>query len=274
MAAKKRNQTIGLVLIICALAGVFVYSLYKIVSIESGYWSARKSYENVRSYISHGHDGSIPDDSSSFYREDPIIQEAERENEASPIDADFKALREDINSEIVAWLYCPGDNSKINYPVVQHSDDSFYLTHGIHKEDSASGALFLQSQIPSDFSAKNNIIHGHHMKDSSMLATLEYWTKQEYYDKHPVMYLNTAENGNYRLDIIAAFVTPAAGTAYNTLFSETDEFMDWLAWIGENNRIHTDVEVHFFDRFVTLSTCAYDYEDARSIVIAKMIPIM
>ena len=96
---------------------------------------------------------------------------------------------------------------------------------------------------------------------------------QKYYDEHPIMYLNTADSGNYRIDIIAAFETPYGSHVYDYYFGSTEAFDQWISWVLSHSGLKTNVPVSVDDRFITLSTCAYSYEGARSVLVGKLVPI-
>ena len=188
---------------------------------------------------------------------------------ASPIVVDFEALAE-RNSDVCGWLYCP--NTVISYPVVQAEDNSFYLHRDIDLNYSSYGTLFTEAMSAKDFDNDNSIIYGHHMKDGGMFAGLVNYGKMNYYEKHPVFYLNTPEM-NYRVEVFAAFLTDMYSDAYNNSFDSDEEMQAWLDAARELSAIKTDVEVQPGDRVLTLSTCTYEYDTARYVVMGKMVPI-
>ena len=96
--------------------------------------------------------------------------------------------------------------------------------------------------------------------------------RQAYYDGHPVMYLNTPE-GNYRLDIFAGFVTWYDSRVYSFDFESRTEFEEWLNLMRGYSDFSSDVKVGQDDRVVTLSTCTYDYDNARYVLMAKLVPL-
>lgn len=187
----------------------------------------------------------------------------------SPIVVDFEALTE-RNGDICGWLYCP--DTVISYPVVQAEDNSFYLHRDIDLNYSSYGTLFTETMSEKDFNNDNSIIYGHHMKDGGMFAGLVNYAGKNYYEKHPVFYLNTPEM-NYRVEVFAAFLTDMYSDAYNNTFDSDEEMQAWLDTAKDLSAIETDVEVSPGDRILTLSTCTYEYDTARYVVMGKMIPI-
>lgn len=188
---------------------------------------------------------------------------------ASPIVVDFEALKE-RNGDVCAWLYCP--DTVISYPVVEAEDNSFYLHRDIDLNYSSYGTLFTEAMSARNFDNDNSIIYGHHMKDGGMFAGLVNYAKESYYIKHPVFYLNTPEM-NYRVEVFAAFLTDMYSDAYNNSFDSDEEMQAWLDAAKELSAIETEVEVQPGDRILTLSTCTYEYDTARYVVMGKMIPI-
>ena len=188
---------------------------------------------------------------------------------ASPIVVDFDALTK-RNGDVCGWLYCP--DTVISYPVVQAEDNSFYLHRDIDLNYSSYGTLFTEAMSARDFDNDNSIIYGHHMKDGGMFAGLVNYAKKSYYDKYPIFYLNTPEM-NYRIEIFAAFLTDMYSDAYNNSFDSDDEMQAWLDAARELSAIQTDVEIQPGDKVLTLSTCTYEYDTARYVVMGKMIPI-
>lgn len=185
---------------------------------------------------------------------------------------DWKALKK-VNPDVQGWLYQKG--TVINYPVVQGTDNDTYLHTRFDKQWSGGGTLFVDCRMEKDFKGFNSIIYGHHMKDGSMFRSIRGYTKEDgYYDKHKTLELATP-HGNYHLVVFSAFITKATDEdTYKMTYGEAEKqaYID-RAWERSELPITRDsVDVTKNDRLVTLSTCAYDYEEARYIVMCKMVP--
>ena len=181
----------------------------------------------------------------------------------------FDSVKE-LNEDAFAWLYIP--KTEINYPIVHHTDDSYYLNHNAKGNYTAAGAIFMGSSNFSNFSDRNTVIHGHHLYDGSMFGNLGKWEDQEYFDTHNVFYINTPTR-NYKVEMIAYFVTPANGQAYTIDFRGDEDVEDWVNWVLSQSAVESGYEYKEGDRFVTLSTCMYNYADARGVLIGHMIPL-
>lgn len=83
---------------------------------------------------------------------------------------DFAKLKE-INPDVVAWLIIP--NTNINYPVLQSSDDSYYLLKNIYQKYNRNGSIFMHYENKKDLSDNNTIIFGHAMKNGTMFNNLK-----------------------------------------------------------------------------------------------------
>ena len=114
----------------------------------------------------------------------------------APIDVNFGALNA-MNANVVGWLYCEG--TPINYPVVQSTDNSYYLNRLYDNQSNSAGAIFMDAQNAPDLSDVNTIIYGHNMKNGSMFASLQNYDEQWYYGEHPVMYYLTKDH-DYQID--------------------------------------------------------------------------
>lgn len=185
---------------------------------------------------------------------------------------DWMALKK-VNPDVQGWLYQKG--TVINYPVVQGTDNDTYLHTRFDKQWSGGGTLFVDCRMEKNFKGFNSIIYGHHMKDGSMFRSIRGYTKEDgYYDKHKTLELATP-HGNYHLVVFSAFITKATDEdTYKMTYDEAEKqaYID-RAWERSELPITRDsVDVTKNDRLVTLSTCAYDYEEARYIVMCKMVP--
>lgn len=190
--------------------------------------------------------------------------------ECSPIIVDFDGLLE-RNNEVCGWLYSPG--TVISYPVVQTENNSKYLHKDIDLNYSSYGMIFAEANSEQNFNNDNNVLYGHHMNDGSMFASIVNYARQNYYEKHPVIYLNTPEI-NYRVDIFAAFLTDMYSDVYIPNFLTDKEMQTWLDAAAEQSAIETDVTVVPGDKILTMSTCTYEYDTARYVVLGKMTPIL
>ena len=100
--------------------------------------------------------------------EKPEEEESGEAGSAEAFTVDFAVLQQ-INEDIVAWLRIPG---VLDYPVVQGTDNSYYLHHTFRKEYNIAGSIFLDARNMADFSDSKNIIYGHNMRNGSMFHVL------------------------------------------------------------------------------------------------------
>lgn len=106
------------------------------------------------------------------------------EDSAKP---DWDLLKEQYPG-IVGWLSCPG--TRLDYPIMQSGDNSYYLTHLADGTEDRHGAVFLDYRN-SRLAASHAIVYGHNMNDGTMLHCLLDWGDVEYATEHPCLYLST-----------------------------------------------------------------------------------
>lgn len=192
------------------------------------------------------------------------------EGPLTPFTVDFDRLQ-GVNPEVVGWIYCEG--TKINYPVCQGEDNEYYLHYSYEKLEDNCGAIFADAQTAPGFADSNTVLYGHNMNDGSMFAGLELWRDQSYYEEHPVMWLLTPET-DYKVILFSGHAVSAYGDIYTIFRGPMPEFTqylqenlsksDFVADVGE-----LDPEAHY----IVLSTCAYDFQEARYVVHGKLEPV-
>ncbi len=166
-------------------------------------------------------------------------------------DVDLGALRE-INSEVVGWIAIPG--TEISYPVLQGEDNSYYLNHTWNRVQSAVGSVFLECRCAPDLTDFNTILYGHRMKNGTMFGRLRDYNKEDFWRKHPVVYLVTGENV-YVYDIYAAFEAGVTEIIYRLDLTDEVEKRKMIAFALSRSAIDTGITPTAEDQVVTLSTC-------------------
>lgn len=173
------------------------------------------------------------------------------------------------NPDVRAWVYL--DGTIINYPIVRGSDNSFYLTHMFNKAYSGAGTFFMDANAPDNFETFNTVVYGHHMRDGSMLALIEKYYSQEFYEEHKQLELITP-NAKYHLKVIGFELVYSTSDAYNYNFSNDKEKQALLDFTAKNNVINTSDQATVKDKLVTFSTCAYEANGDRYVLVTKMVP--
>lgn len=186
---------------------------------------------------------------------------AEEENISWP-EVDFSALWE-TGPQIVGWLTCEG--TQIHYPVVQGEDNDYYLTHLPDGSYNPGGSLFLDCRAAADFSDAHSIIYGHYMKNGTMFADLTGYKEQAFYDAHPRMLLVTPE-GRFTVELFSGYVASVEESAWELDFSAQEEWKLWLEETRERSVFQSEVQPSLQDKVLTLSTCSYEFENARFVV--------
>ncbi len=189
----------------------------------------------------------------------------------------FKGLYEQ-NPDVVGWINIAG--TKIDYPVYQTDNNDFYITHDMSRAESRYGAIFTDcnASISTKGNSKNLVLYGHNMIDDSMFGSLLEYTNLNYYRENPVIDFDTLYGqGEYK--IFAVFITNALkeqddGYVFNyrqNTFGSDSNFLNWIENVKVRSLINTDVDVIATDEILTLSTCSYEFEEARTVVMARKI---
>lgn len=255
----KKPLKIVLTVLCIVFVCVFVFSGYKLYSTIHEYKVAEKMYNGLSGqFVTAGNKDK-----------QQKTEEQEEEREISPISVDFETLLAQ-NEDVAGWIYSA--ETPINYPVAKAEDNFYYLHRFLDGSYNASGTLFMDCLCEKDFSNRNSLIYGHNMNDGSMFASLKQYNTQEYYDQHPVMYLNTPTQ-NYRIELFAGYVTDADSDTYTIGFTDDAAYQAFLEKMKSQSDFSSNVEVGTEDKIVTLSTCSYEYYDARYVVQGKLVPI-
>ena len=229
---RKKNNAVSRVITILLLV-VFVFSAYKLITIFRAYKADSDKYSKVKKL-------------------------AEKE-------IDWDELQK-INPDIVGWIRLPDSN--IDYPIVQGQDNDKYLHTLFDGSWGQAGCIFADANTADPFRQFNTVVYGHHMKDGTMFNNLKKFKDPEYAKSHPVFDLYTPDR-NYKLEVVAFLNCPSDSEIYETNIDQqkTKSFIDFVRKTAEYT---TAVTMSENDRYVVLSTCAYEYEGARYVVIGKL----
>ena len=243
----KKTRKFFKILLVLVLLAMMVYSGTKL-------WLYMREARNSR-------------DALDSMTEIAVRTETEDAAKEPPIEVDLKALQA-LYPDLAAWLYSP--DTPINLPVMQAPDNSYYLDKLPDGSYNAAGSIFMDCRNRADFSDRNTVLYGHHMKNGTMFASLTRYSSQEYYDAHPVMYLFTPE-AVYRVEVFAGCVVPSDHTIYypKPAMGETGPVDE----IRRSSPFVSQVELKEDDRIITLSTCSFDYDEARYVILGRLVAL-
>lgn len=222
------------------------------------------------SYSRHQSDLLYEEAAQRFVTADEEAQKDAKKTLA-PIKIDFDELR-GVNEDVIGWLYC--EDTPINYPVLRGETNDQYLRHDYTREYNINGSIFVDCDNAAGFADANTIIYGHHMNHGAMFATLDSWADQEYYEKHPVMWLLTPEQ-DYQVVLVSGHHTSAYSDMYEILHEHNADFDRFLAEAEEQSDF-TPVDGATINRdrnYVMLTTCAYIFDNARYVIHGKLVPV-
>ena len=184
--------------------------------------------------------------------------------------AELIALQ-DINPRIVGWLTLEG--TRLDNPVLQATDNDFYLRHNYKDEESRGGSIFMDFRNDAAELERHTIFYGHVLRNGTMFGDLAKFAEQAYANEHPVLFYETTQK-KYELHVFAAYETTTDFYYIETDFTD-DSYMTFVNEIQARSVITMPVSVSETDRIVTFSTCTTSANDEeRFVVHAKVVEIM
>ena len=180
----------------------------------------------------------------------------------------FKKLKK-INKETVGYLIVP--NTEISYPVVQHSDNSYYLRKDFYKRTTSMGWIYMDYRNNISELDDNSIIYGHSMLNGTMFGTLRNVVKKEWYEnKNNYLIDFVTPNGEYTYQVFSVYVIKEENYYINTKIKNNKEFNKFVNRLKSRSKYNFNVNVDGNDKILTLSSC-YDNINRRVVLHAKLI---
>lgn len=183
---------------------------------------------------------------------------------------DFTQLLKE-NNETVGWLIV--NNTNINYPVVQTTNNDYYLNHAFDKTSNKAGWVY--ADFRDDFKQlnKNIVIYGHGRKDKVMFGSLVNTMKKEWYTNtdNQIIQLSTL-NYNTMWQIFSIYTIETESYYITTDFSDNKSYVSFLETMKNRSIYDFGVNLTSNDKILTLSTC-YNDNGIRLVVQAKLVKI-
>ncbi len=183
-----------------------------------------------------------------------------------------------LNSDIIGWITIA--NTEVNNPVYQTIDNQYYVDHDMEKKSNSYGALFLDYRCDIDPKAltQNQIIYGHNMRYGAMFGTLDEYRDIEFAKANNIISFDSLyEQRNYKIFAIMVVNDSEdetfgySYTAYRSEFTGDTDFLAWVEHSKERSLYDFPVDVVAEDEIITLSTCCYDYDNARFVILGRLV---
>lgn len=180
------------------------------------------------------------------------------------------------NNEIIGWLEI--EDTNINLPVCQTTDNDFYLTHNYKKEKSKGGSLFLDKNFDLVNGSSNYLIYGHRNTQGLMFEDLLKYSKEDFYNNHKTIKFTTNKDDSV-YEIMSVFYSRVYYKKEKDVFryynfvnaNNEEEYKDFVNNCKKSSIYNTGVTANYGDQLLTLSTCEYSQEDGRFVVVAKKV---
>lgn len=161
----------------------------------------------------------------------------------------------DYADNVKGWIYFK-DPDRINYPIMQAEDNSYYLHRLYNGEKNSCGSIFMNCDNKGGLTDRNTIIYGHNMHNRSMFGSLQNFKNKSYWKDNDGFFIFTPD-GKVHAYRIFAVVNAKDGTSdYMYSFASDESFIEYVNRMKGKAVFPTDVKVKASDRIVTLSTCA------------------
>ncbi|GHV38711.1 hypothetical protein FACS189490_01090 [Clostridia bacterium] len=266
--------TAVLVVIIAISAGYIIKNRYdysrakKVQNLVSQAYDAEKGKQTPAPIITPS-----PKPVADVEETTPPAETEEKTPEDTPaptVQPEFVTLMEQFsNNDIVGYLRIA--DTTIDYPVLQSSDNDYYINRNIYGQTIKSGSVFMDYENDITKEDYNTVIYGHNMHEDVMFHDLRNFTDKKYWETHRYVTFNTLYEDMtweiftfYEIDFNDFFY-------YRVNFNNSEEFSALASEMKAKSMYDTGVQISPGDRVLTLSTCTNEQVDMRFVLGAKLV---
>lgn len=264
---RKREKRRKLTIILCSALGACCLGYFGVYSYYN--YRTNRTYQQL-----------------SEMKEKPVISNSTAANPTAPLytlddEAEEKEVLDEYknlliaNRKLIGWVKIEG--TYIDYPVMQTTDNEYYLDHNLNQEYDKNGTIFMDKDCDVLKPSTNYILYGHHMKNGRMFGQLDLYQKESYYKEHPYISFDTIyEKGTYQVMYVFRSRVYKESEIVFKYYQFIDanseqEFDSYMKEMADMSLYDTGVTAEYGDQLLTLSTCDYRETDGRFVVVAKKI---
>lgn len=264
---KLRFRKWVIVVFLIFFLGVFIFSAYKIYF----WYSDNKKLENISENVVK--DSKVKEKKDTENTEN--INPPDNKNndywdyiKMSLLEVDFNEILAK-NPDTVGWIQVKGTN--INYPIVQTTDNSYYLNHAFDKSINDAGWVFMDYRNDAVNFNQNTIIYAHSRLTGSMFGSLKNILASSWYsnkNNHIIRLSTPTENTMWQ--VFSVYTTPKESYYITPSFSTIESYQEFLNTMKSRSEVDFSAEVNPSDKILTLSTCKDNFGN-RVVMHAKLI---
>ncbi|MBQ7775727.1 MAG: class B sortase [Lachnospiraceae bacterium] len=267
---KRQEKKRKLLIAVCSILGALCLVYVGFYSYED--YRTRKNYEEMAAM-------KESKDYSQYLQveeenQQPTINYTNEEKVIPEVLEEYKNLY-NMNKKLIGWLKI--DDTNIDYPVMQTTDNEYYLTHNINQEKDRNGALFLDKDCDVLEPSTNLIIYGHHMRSGRMFGHLDDYESEKFYKEHSTIQFDTIyEKGTYEIMYVFRSKVFSENEVVFKYYQFIDcysekEFESNMKEMAAISLYDTGVTAEYGDELLTLSTCDNSVDNGRFVVVAKRV---
>lgn len=180
---------------------------------------------------------------------------------------DFDELLK-TNKNTKAFLKVNGTN--VNYPVVQATDNKYYLTHAFDNSKNGGGWVFLDYRNNMDNLSDNTIIYGHGRKNGTIFGSLKKIVDSSWYENSSnyTIYISTPKE-NTLWQVFSVYKIPNETYYLISKFGSEESHQKFINIMLDRSIHNFNTQVTTKDKILTLSTCWN--HDVKVVLHAKLI---
>ena len=180
-----------------------------------------------------------------------------------------------VNPETIGYVYAPG--TELDEPVVQTTDNETYLNKTFDGgNEPLMGTVFMDTDNKKDFSDRLTWLFGHargsKVADHRMFNDVNFYDKQDYFDQHPYVVIETPDR-KYYYEAMCLVIVPEDTAFYRTSFTDDKDFTTQLKKVYEDGQTkNPNIKIKASDKYLVLSTCREEDETIRANLDLRQIP--
>lgn len=254
---------------------ITISTIYVIIYIINSFSSRKQAKEesNLLNTIATKQNANLQVEETTIEQEEIAKEENQSMERKTERMIQVENLQKE-NSDVVGWIEI--EDTGINYPVLQGTDNEYYMTHNYKKQKSRNGSIFLNKDYDWTIPSSNLLIYGHNLNNGVMFQELLKYEKESFYKKHPNIRFTT-EKEDAEFEIISVFKSRVYYKSEKNVFryyyfinaESEEEYNQFITNVKKASLYNIDATAQYNEQLITLSTCAYYVEDGRFVVVGR-----